>query len=247
MPGPALPLPVVILAGGLATRLRPLTERIPKALVEVAGRPFLEHQLALLRDRGIQRAVLCVAYLGETIEARLGDGSQLGIRLDYCYDGPELLGTGGAIRRALPLLGEGFFVLYGDSYLDCDYAAVAEAFRRSGRRGLMTVYRNDGCFDASNVEYAGGEILRYDKRARTPGMRYIDYGLGVFRRSVFEEIPEGTARDLATVYQDLLQAGDLAAYESTERFYEIGSPEGLRETAEYLAGRSTGKSQSGPD
>lgn len=227
-------MPAVILAGGLATRLRPLTERLPKALIEVAGHPFLWHQLELLKRRGIRRVVLLVGHLGETIQQRFQDGAELGIRIDYCFDGPVLLGTAGAIRQALPLLPDRFFVLYGDSYLPCDYAAVEAAFRNSGLPGLMTVYRNEGLYDSSNVEYDGGRILRYDKRHRTPAMHHIDYGLGAFHRSVFEAIPAGQARDLATVYQDLLDAGSLAAFEVHQRFYEIGSPEGLRDTAEFL-------------
>ena len=227
-------MPAVILAGGLATRLRPLTERIPKALIEVAGHPFLWHQLQLLKRNGIRRVVLLVGHLGESIRQRFQDGAELGISIDYSFDGPALLGTAGAIRQALPLLPERFFVLYGDSYLPCNYAAVEAAFRQSGSPGLMTVYRNEGLYDTSNVEYDGGRILRYDKRNRTPAMHHIDYGLGAFHRSVFEAIPPGQARDLATVYQDLLQAGSLAAFEVHQRFYEIGSPEGLRDTAEFL-------------
>ena len=237
-------MPAAILAGGLATRLRPLTQSIPKALIEVAGHPFLWHQLELLKRRGIRRVVLLVGHLGETIQQRFQDGAELGIRIDYSFDGPVLLGTAGAIRQALPLLPERFFVLYGDSYLPCNYATVEAAFRNSGLPGLMTVYRNDGLYDSSNVEYHGGRILRYDKRNRTPAMHHIDYGLGAFHRSVFEAIPAGQARDLAAVYQDLLHAGSLAAFEVHQRFYEIGSPEGLRDTAEFL--KAAGGADEGP-
>jgi NDP-sugar pyrophosphorylase family protein len=227
-------MPAVILAGGLATRLRPLTERIPKALIEVAGHPFLWHQLELLKSHGVRRVVLLVGHLGESIQQRFQDGAELGIKIDYSFDGPVLLGTAGAIRQALRLLPERFFVLYGDSYLPCDYAAVETAFRQSGLPALMTVYRNEGLYDSSNVEYDGGRILRYDKRNRIPAMHHIDYGLGAFHRSVFETIPAGQERDLATVYVDLLHAGSLAAFEVHQRFYEIGSPEGLSDTAEFL-------------
>jgi len=173
-------MPAVILAGGLATRLRPLTQRIPKALIEVAGHPFLWHQLQLLKRSGIRRVVLLVGHLGESIQQRFQDGAELGISIDYCFDGPVLLGTAGAIRQALPLLPERFFVLYGDSYLPCNYAAVEAAFRHSGLPGLMTVYRNEGLYDSSNVEYDGSRILRYDKGNRTPAMHHIDYGLAPF-------------------------------------------------------------------
>jgi len=226
-------MPAVILAGGYATRLRPLTDHIPKALIDIGGRPFLWHQLQLLRRNGIQRAVLAVGYLGEQIQQRFGDGS-LEISIDYSFDGPLPLGTAGAIRKALPLLPERFFVLYGDSYLTCDYRSVEAAFRRSGLPGMMTIYRNEGLLDSSNVEYDGTRIVRYDKTNRTPSMRYIDYGLGVFHRDVFASIEAGERSDLADIYQDLLTAGKLAAFEVHERFYEIGSPEGLRDTIEFL-------------
>src|SRR5262249_16886644 len=178
-------MPVVILAGGYATRLRPLTEHVPKALIDVAGHPFLWHQLQLLKSHGVRRVVLAVGFLGESIQAHFGDGSELGISIDYSFDGPRPLGTAGAIRKALPLLPSRFFVLYGDSYLVCDYRAVETAFGRSHLFGMMTVYRNDGSFDTSNVEYDGQRILRYDKANPLPSMRYIDYGLGAFQHTVF--------------------------------------------------------------
>lgn len=234
-------IPAVILAGGLATRMRPLTERIPKALIEVAGRPFLWHQLQLLKKHGIRHVVLCVGYLGESIQERFGNGAELGIAIDYSFDGPKLLGTAGAIRQALPMLPDRFFVLYGDSYLSCDYEAVEGAFRYSGLPGLMTVYRNSGMYDRSNVEYSSGKILCYDKRDRTSAMRHIDYGLGAFQRSVFDVIPTGEHRDLEHVYQDLLRTGKLAAFEVHERFYEIGSPEGLKDTMEFLSAQAERK------
>jgi NDP-sugar pyrophosphorylase family protein len=228
-------MPAVILAGGLATRLRPLTETVPKALVDVNGKPFLQHQLELLRGHGVRSVILLVGHLGELIRERFGDGSTMGMSLRYSFDGPELLGTAGAIRHALSLLPEIFFVMYGDSYLPCDYRVVEEVFKTSRADGLMTVYRNEGKFDASNVEFDGKRIVRYDKADRSPTMRYIDYGLGAFRRGVFDALPAGEKQDLATVYQSLLRAGRLAAYEVQERFYEIGSPEGIRDTSAYLA------------
>jgi NDP-sugar pyrophosphorylase family protein len=230
-------MPTVILAGGLSMRLRPLTETVPKALIELSGKPFLEHQLELLHRNGVRRVILLVGYLGEAIRERFGDGSAMGMSLKYSFDGPQLLGTAGAIRHALPLLPERFFVLYGDSYLPCDYRAVEAAFEASCADGVMTIYRNQGRFDASNVEFDGTAIVRYDKVHRTENMRYIDYGLGAFRRGVFEKLPTGEKQDLASLYQDLLKAGKLAAFEVQERFYEIGSPEGLRDTSAYLARR----------
>jgi len=221
--------PVAILAGGLATRLRPITETIPKSLVDVCGEPFVAHQLRLLRSHGIDDVVLCVGYLGEQIEQVVGSGSAFGLRVRYAFDGEQLLGTGGAVRRALAMLGDEFFVLYGDSYLLCDYQAVLRSFRASGKLALMTVYRNEGKYDTSNVQYEAGAIQRYDKTARSPAMRHIDYGLGLFRRETFAEVPEGACLDLAKLYQTLLAKGQLAGYEVTERFYEIGSVAGLEE------------------
>ncbi|HXR78236.1 MAG TPA: nucleotidyltransferase family protein [Bryobacteraceae bacterium] len=228
--------PVVILCGGLATRLRPVTETIPKSLIPIDGEPFVAHQLRLLRSRGIAEVVLCVGFLGEMIRDFAGDGSRFGLRISYSFDGPALLGTAGAIRRALPYLREIFFVLYGDSYLPCDYAQVAVAFEASGKQGLMTVYRNKGQFDSSNVEYAGGRIVRYDKRQKTPAMEYIDYGLGVLSKPVIAALPPDQPRDLASVYQDLLAVDQLAGFEVTERFYEIGSAEGIADTEAFLSG-----------
>ncbi|MGA2575123.1 MAG: nucleotidyltransferase family protein [Bryobacteraceae bacterium] len=225
--------PAAILAGGLGTRLYPLTERLPKALIEINGEPFLAHQLRLLRTRGIERVVLCIGQHGERIREYAGDGTRFGLAIDYSPDGPALLGTAGALRNALPLLGDAFFVVYGDSYLPCSYRDVAQAFRESGHPGLMTVYRNAGRWDASNVEFAEGRILAYDKKDRTARMQHIDYGLGVFSRAAFEGAPQA---DLAELYRGLLRRNQLAAFEVHERFYEIGSFDGIAELSRYLAG-----------
>ena len=232
-------IPVAILAGGLATRLRPITEKIPKSLVLVAGKPFLAHQLELLHARGIRHAVLCIGYLGEMIQREFGNGKAFGVRLDYSFDssrrsaakadGPKLLGTGGAIKRALPLLGNEFFVLYGDSYLPVDYRPIADFFRRSGKLGCMTVYRNEGRYDTSNVVFRDGGIAVYDKKNRPAEMRHIDYGLSLFKASVFESYSAGQPFDLAEVMGKLVREKQLAGYEVRERFYEIGSPAGLAE------------------
>jgi len=227
-------LPLAILAGGLATRLRPLTEKIPKSLVEVAGKPFIVWQIELLRRNGVAHLVLCLGYLGGQVQAELGDGSRWGMQVDYIFDGPRLLGTGGALRRALPRLGEAFFVLYGDSYLDCDYAAVESAFRASGKLGLMTVFRNANLWDRSNVIFENGRIQCYDKKNLVPEMKHIDYGLGVLQASALVRYPADRVLDLATVYQDLLAQDQLAGYEVSQRFYEIGSPAGLQETRDYI-------------
>jgi NDP-sugar pyrophosphorylase family protein len=227
-------LPVVILAGGLATRLRPLTEKLPKSLVEVAGRPFLEHQIALLRRNGITEIFLCVGYLGEMIENLFEDGKRLGVRIDYSYDGEKLLGTGGAIKKVLPKLPDDFFVLYGDSYLPIDYQAVATQFQKSGKPALMTVFRNENAWDRSNVWFEDGTIGRYSKTERLPQMRYIDYGLTVCSRPIFEKYPADEPFDLAIVFEELSQRKELAGYEVHQRFYEVGSRQGLEELDRLL-------------
>ncbi len=227
-------IPVAILAGGLATRLRPITEKIPKSLVPVAGRPILAHQLEILHAQGIRHAVLCIGFLGEMIQREFGSEA-CGIQLEYSFDGEKLLGTGGAIKRALPKLGEEFFILYGDSYLPIPYAPVAEFFQRSGKLGLMTVYHNQGKYDTSNVVFRDGEIVVYDKKARLPEMHHIDYGLSLFRSSVFAAYAADQVFDLAEVMGKLVRDKQLAGYEVPERFYEMGSPAGLAELEALLA------------
>lgn len=227
-------LPVAILAGGLATRLRPITEKIPKALVDVAGKPFVVRQLDYLRRQGITRVVLCLGYLGEQVEAVVGDGSAFGLEVRYSWDGPRLLGTGGALKQALPLLGEQFFVFYGDSYLPIDFRAVERDFLASGKLALMTVLKNRDQWDKSNVLFRDGGIAEYNKRAPRPEMAHIDYGLGVLSASVLENVPANEPFDLADIYRNLSVQGLLAGHEVFERFYEIGSHKGLEETIEYF-------------
>ena len=233
-----LDIPVAILAGGFATRLRPITEKIPKSLIFVAGKPFLAHQLELLRSRGLRRVVLCVGHLGEMIQRDFGDGSQFGVRIDYSFDGPKLLGTGGAIKQALPLLGGNFFVLYGDSYLPIEYRPVADFFQHSDKLGCMTVYRNEGRHDTSNVVFRNGQIEVYDKKNRTSEMKHIDYGLSLFKSAAFDLFPADKPFDLAEVMGKLVRERQLAGYEVHERFYEIGSPAGLAELETLLKSKS---------
>jgi NDP-sugar pyrophosphorylase family protein len=226
--------PVAILAGGLATRLRPATDEVPKALLSVAGEPFLVHQLRLLRSEGFRDIVLCVGHLGEMIEAKIGEGKRLGLQITYSFDGPTLLGTGGALKRALPMLGDRFLVIYGDSYMPVDYAAIVQAFVLSGKPGLMTVLENQGHWDASNVWFESGGIVRYHKKLRTQEMRHIDYGIAVLSATVFSVFTDNAAFDLADVYSRLIAKKQMAAYEVKQRFYEIGSPTGLAELDSLL-------------
>jgi D-sedoheptulose 7-phosphate isomerase len=230
---PFTPLPVALLAGGLATRLRPLTDVIPKSLVAVNGEPFIAHQLRNLRHAGLQRVVILCGHLGEQIAAYVGDGAQFGLDVDYVHDGPVLLGTAGAIKRALPRLGPAFFTLYGDSYLTCDYLGIQARFLSDGRQALMTVYRNEGLFDASNVVW-DGEIRIYDKQNKRHDMRHIDYGLGLFHASAFDDVPEGKPADLSALYQRRLSNSQLVGVEVFERFYEIGSLAGINDLSSFL-------------
>ncbi len=229
-------VPVALLAGGLATRLRPITQQIPKAMVEVAGKPFIDHQLALLHRNGIRRVVLCLGYLGEQVVEHVGNGRRLGLDVRYSFDGDRLLGTGGALRRALPQLGDVCWVLYGDSYLDIDYRAVFDAFVRQRALGLMTVLRNGDRWDSSNVVFQQGQLVCYDKRHKRPEMEYIDYGASLFCRAALERIAPGEVCDLADLMHDMVNRGEMAGFEVHKRFYEIGSHGGLAETANYLQG-----------
>jgi len=232
------PLPALaLLAGGFATRLHPITITMPKSLVAVAGEPFVGHQLRLLASQGVSNIVICCGHFADQIEAYVGDGARFGCRVSYSLDGENPLGTGGALRKALPLLGDHFFVMYGDSFLDTDFRAGYAAFVGAEKPALMTVFRNAGRWDQSNVEFVDNQIRRYDKTNKTPAMQFIDYGLGILTARVIGERPLGAKFDLADVYRALVERGLLAGYEVHERFYEIGSPAGLAEANSYLMKR----------
>jgi len=226
--------PVAILAGGLATRLRPITRTVPKALVDVAGKPFIVRQLDYLREQGITHVVLCVGYLGEMIRDVVGCGHRYGLSVSYSEDGTTLLGTGGALTKATPLLGDEFFVLYGDSFLPVDFSYVKEVYQSSRQPALMTVMKNNNQWDSSNVLFIDGQLREYNKKSPRPEMTYIDYGLGVISGSLFKQRPVGEPFDLSDLYRDLSLRGQLAGLEMHQRFYEIGSYAGLKETEEYF-------------
>jgi NDP-sugar pyrophosphorylase family protein len=234
-------LQVVLLAGGLGTRMRPLTETIPKALVPVLGKPFADWQLAHLAAQGVERVTCCIGYRGEMLRDHVGDGSRFGLKVSWIDEGEHLRGTGGALRLALDegALDDAFLVLFGDSYLPIELSGVEQAWRRSAMPALMTVLRNEGRWDASNAIYANGRVVLYDKsrpEERRPEMHWIDYGLSVLTRDVVERhIATGTVADLADVMRDLSVAGRLAGFEVDQRFYEVGSPEGVRDLENHLA------------
>ncbi len=229
----------VILAGGLGTRMRPLTDLLPKTLLPVAGRPFAWHQMQWLAAQGIDDVVYCIAHQGEQIRQYWATQPAPVRSLRYVDEGSELRGTGGALRLALDerVLDESFFVLYGDSFLPVEFAPVWSAFEASRSPALMTVLKNRGRWDRSNVIYDAGRVRLYAKNAEPSiqaCMEYIDYGLSVLRRDVIAGIAE-TVFDLSAVFHRLSLEGQLAGYEVAERFYEIGSPEGLRDLEKYLA------------
>lgn len=233
-------LQCVVLAGGLGTRMRPLTASVPKALIPVAGRPFVDWQLELLADRGVEEVLFSVGYRGEMLRGHVGDGRRWGLSVDWISEGHDLRGTAGALRLAYDLgaLRSSFFVLYGDSYLPIDMAAVEQAWRLSRMPSLMTVLRNDGQWDASNAIYDGGRVVLYDKsrpaRVRD-SLRWIDYGLSVMTHGVVADlIPSGERTDLADILHKLSVTGQLAGYEVFDRFYEAGSPAGLLDLEAYL-------------
>ena len=238
------PLPALaLLAGGLSTRLRTLTETVPKSMVPVAGEPFIASQLRWLASQGIGRVVICCGYMGEQIEDYAGDGAAFGCAVTYSYDGQPLKGTGGAVKKALPQLGNPFFLMYGDSYLPIAFRPVYESFVRRGRLGLMTVFHNENRWDTSNVEFEQGAIRNYDKSNITPRMQYIDYGLGILTPAAFAPWQDDEVFDLSLVYGRLVKTGQLSGHEVTQRFYEIGTPRGLKETDGMLTNalRSVGK------
>lgn len=219
----------VILAGGLATRLSPLTDRTPKSMVKISGRPFLEYQVELLRRDRIKDLLLCVGHLGGQILDHFGDGERLGMRISYSFDGEELLGTGGALRKAEALLQDRFFVLYGDSYLLYDYRAIREHFEKFDELSLLVVYRNENRYDRSNVMIENGRVKLYDKKNPREGMVHIDAGLSILRKTALELAPRDRSFDLSDLYGELARRERMLAYQVNQRFYEIGSVESLRE------------------
>jgi NDP-sugar pyrophosphorylase family protein len=230
-------LPVAILAGGLATRLGAITKKTPKALIEIAGKPFIFHQLKYLRKEGIRKVVLCVGYLWEMIQEEVGDGSKFDLDITYSYDGDFLLGTGGSIKKALPLLDENFYVLYGDSFLPIHFSPIEELFLKSKKPALMTIILNENKWDKSNVIFKDGLVLEYNKKEPKPAMKFIDYGLSVLSRSLFDKYEVDVAFDLADLYQLLSIQNQLEGFEVNKRFYEIGSNQGIKETELYLSAK----------
>ena len=236
-------LAVAILAGGMGTRVRSILGDGPKCLAPVAGRPFIDHQMELLRGNGLRRVVLCLGRGADSVKAHLGTGDGLGLDVAFSEDGAVPLGTGGALRKALRLLTDPFFVLYGDSFLPAAFQPVGDFFLARGLTALMTVFANADRWDKSNVWYEDGRVMLYSKRERDPRMCHIDYGLSVLSQGAFDVGPPSSAFDLALLFERLARAGRLAGYEVAERFFEIGSPEGYKELDDLLWRRARGGSE----
>lgn len=232
---PFAEVPLALLAGGGGTRMQSISRSVPKALFEVNGRPFIGHQLELVRRNGVRRVVICTGHLGEQLEAYVGNGASFGVDVEYSRDGAVLLGTAGALKNAEPMLRPLFWVMYGDTYLDVSFAEVFEAFRDSPALGLMTVFKNDNRLDRSNVAYRDGCVRAYDKRDPKPDMTHIDYGLSLLRHAALVGLAPGVRADLGDLYHDLVARGAMHGFEVHRRFYEIGSPQGLAETRTFFA------------
>lgn len=230
---------VVILAGGLGTRLRPLTEQVPKALISIHGKPFIHFQLEYLASNGIREVVLSTGYLGHQIQEFVQDGSSWGLQVKYAYEGDELRGTGGALRFIFEqqLLQERFLLTYGDSYLPVDFQKVWKSFSSSSSLALMTLFKNKDQWDSSNACFDGSKVTLYEKNLKTkpPEMLFIDYGLmGIDRSIIPKYLPLGKKCDLSAFFTPLSKEGKLAGFEVKERFYEIGSLQGIASLERYL-------------
>lgn len=240
MSGPARGATVqcVILAGGLGTRMYPATRTLPKTLLPVAGLPFAHYQLTWMRAHGVTDVVYCIGHLGDAVRDAIGDGAAWGLRARYVDEGDALRGTAGALRRARDLgaLEESFLVCYGDSFLRIDFASVLADLARRAEPAVMTVYRNEGRWDASNARVVGRRVDLYRKQSpqTDPSLDHIDYGLAALRASVLDEVPAEGASDLATLYHRLSVEGRLGAYPAAERFFEVGSPGGLADFSRWV-------------
>jgi MurNAc alpha-1-phosphate uridylyltransferase len=228
---------IAILAGGLATRLGDITKKTPKSLVCINKIPFIDYQLRILEKQGIKFVVLCVGHMGHLIEEHVGDGGRFGLKIYYSYDGDKLLGTGGALVNALDKLPEFFFVLYGDSFLPISFFDVVTAFFLKNKPALMTLLRNENKWDVSNVNFDGSNLYEYNKNRRSEDMKYIDYGLSILSKNLFKEHINNQGFDLADLFFKLSHKKQLAGFEVYDRFYEIGSLQGIKDLENFFLQR----------
>jgi NDP-sugar pyrophosphorylase family protein len=231
-------LPVIILAGGLGTRMYPLTSQTPKSLIQILGIPFLEHQLNHLESQGASHVILCLSHLGEEIESHIKNKCSYNLKIDFSYDGETQIGTGGAIKKALPLVKDSFFVMYGDSYLPINFKKIEDNFLEFEKVGLMTVFFNSNKLDKSNVIFSDNKVVEYNKKAPKNDMKYIDYGISVLSKKAFDLHNYQNCFDLSDLYHDLSLSGDLYGYEVKERFYEVGSMQGLKDLENYFLNKN---------
>lgn len=224
----------VILAGGLATRLRPLTETIPKSMVLIDNKPFLQYQLELLKNSGITDVVLCVGYLHEQIENYFQDGKSFGVNIKYSREEKDLLGTAGALKKAANLLEEKFFIIYGDSYVFLNFQEILSYFNAHNELALMVIYKNQNKYDKSNVSLRENMVSRYDKGSRDNDMVYIDYGVSLLRKDILMLVPDGIFYSLEDVFKEIINQNSILAFEAKERFYEIGSFNGVKEFTNFI-------------
>lgn len=224
---------IVILAGGLASRLNNITKTIPKSLIKINGKSFVEYQLDYLKSQNIIDVIFCVGHLSDQIENFLGDGSKFGMNIKFSNDGPNLLGTGGAIKNAIKYLDDDFFVIYGDSFLPINFNNVLRRFRFQKSIAMMTILKNKNSWDKSNVVFKNNQICLYDKSNFINEMQYIDYGLTVYKKIIFENIDESVF-DLSQILNKLSLKGDLDYYKVNSRFYEIGSISGIKDFNNYV-------------
>ena len=225
---------IVVLCGGLATRLYPVTQKIPKSMVEIDGRPFLEYQIELLKKNGIFNLVLCVGNFSEQIEQYFGNGEKFGVKIQYSHDGANLAGTGGALKKAEDLLEDEFLVMYGDSYLPFDFQKAIAFFKEKGKQGLMTVFHNANKYESSNVEAEEELVKAYSKKEKTPEMEHIDYGLSIFKKEDLKLLPAEGASDLSVLHLALIAEKQLLAFSVDQRYYQVGSFEGLEEFKAFI-------------
>ncbi|NLT28545.1 MAG: NTP transferase domain-containing protein [Dehalococcoidales bacterium] len=228
---------IVVLAGGLATRLGDLAQNRPKSMVNINGKPFLQHQLELFKRQGIFRVLICLGHLGEQIESHFGDGNHFGIDITYSYENKPL-GTAGALKNAGRFLDDIFFTIYGDSYVFLNFSDAWHYFQSNNKLALMTVYKNNNLFDTSNTVIRGDHVLKYNKHEKAADMNYIEYGVNIFRKDIMSGIPEDSFYELGDVFTPLIEEEQLLAYEVKERFYEIGSPKGIEEFKKFIGGET---------
>jgi NDP-sugar pyrophosphorylase family protein len=225
---------IVILCGGLGTRLSHLTKYTPKSMIQIEGKPFLEYQIENLKKQSIKDIVLCVGHLSEKIEEYFGKGEKFEVNIKYSYEKEKLFGPIGALKNTEPLLEETFFIMYGDSYLSVDLHKVQNYFMQHDKPALMVVYKNQDKYDRSNLIVQDNMVIGYGEKERTRDMIYIDYGTSILRKKILEILPKDTPISTEQFFSDLVKKRELMAFEAEERFYHIGDLESLEEFRSYI-------------